>query len=156
MKFKIEIDIEDLQIEEGEILAELKHQIKMDAVNQIRKLISEQTTKALNESVKAEVSELVGKIVEEEKDKFLGIGEVTLYNETIQIREHLKKLFEQNSGWNTPTEQIKKLATLFGNQMKERLDFQFATAVVSRMAEQGYMKEDVVKNLLNPSKKEAQ
>ena len=65
------------------------------------------------------------------------------------LKEYILYQIQNNTGWNSPNENIKKLAQKFGEEMKNRYDLLFASQLVAKMNENGLLKEDVAKKLLD-------
>ena len=85
-------------------------------------------------------------------DEFFETGELKSpknSNEKMTLKEYILYQIQNNTGWNSPNENIKKLAQKFGEEMKNRYDLLFASQLVAKMNESGLLKEDVAKKLLD-------
>lgn len=149
---KITIDLEDFFLEEGDQLQDAlkKHitwqvtqditkSIKEKVDNEVAAAIRKQVVDGLNEQINSFISENIKtNLVKSYKDS----------SKLVPLQEYIAELFTYQSGWGTKSEEIKKLATQLGQEMKNRYDLLFASQLVAKMSETGLLKEDVAKILL--------
>ena len=150
MKFKIEVD--DFWMDSGSELApELKTYIINEVVNNIYKKIEKKVEEQINLEVKRMVvdtlynktSLIISKVIKTEKVKGRYSGDPM-----VTIEEHIKEKFLNDSGWSNPNEVIKGLAKEFAAELKQRYDIAFATHIVAKINEQGLLKEEIAKLLI--------
>lgn len=156
MYFKIDID--DFWLDEDEDLEKgLKLRIISEVVSKIYKKIEEKVEKQITTEVKAQTEEymskkgnaVIEKIFSEEKIYKPGYSR----GDKVTIGEYTRLMFEENSGYSNPNHHLNALAEKFAKELKARYDIMFATHVVAKVNEQGMLKEDVAKLLLEDIKK---
>lgn len=153
MKFTIEV--EDFWLNDEDNLEEnLKKYIISDIVRQIDASIKAKVDDHINKEVKAQVeqtlyrkiSTLVGETIATDKIKgyYSNDPEMTL-------QEHIKAKFNSSHKEESKIfdQLIEKLAKQFGEELKKRYDLLFASQLVSKLHENGMLKEDVAKLLFD-------
>lgn len=154
MKFTIEVEDFWLDSDSG-LEPALKNHVIREVVNQINNQIKKKVEDHITTEVKKQVEEkfyvrmnqLIKEVIETEKIK-------SGYNngELITIQQYLKQQFENNHGYRSPDSVIKDLASKFGNDLKARYDLLFASQLVAKLNENGMLKEDIAKLLLEQHK----
>lgn len=147
MKFTIEVD--DFWLDEEELSEALSSHVTREVVGKIsasiKGQVETQITKKVNETIHAKLDVLI--------DVHLGNlidSSVIIQNgKEILISEHIKELFMDDRGWNNVNTKIKEYSQKYSKEMKLQYDAAFATKVVMNMKEQGLLKNDVVKMLLD-------
>lgn len=155
MKFTIEV--EDFYLDEDKELAPaLKSYIIREVVTTIDKGLQAKVEDAITKEVKAQVEQTlyrkIGTFVTEciANDKIKG-----RYSSSpeITLQEWVKQQFTETAREKAPTdESIRKLAVAFGDEMKKRYDLLFASQLVAKMKESGFIKEEAIALLLNDKK----
>lgn len=148
---KITIDISDFYFEDGDFQTELKNYILHEAVETVRKSISKETTEAVHAEVTKIVREKMVETIQPVIEEMIKTEKVKGRHHPyapVTIREFIMQEFENHNGWNSPIEQIKKLATAFGDELKKRYDLLYASQIVSKLNQNGLLKEDAAKLLL--------
>lgn len=156
MKFTVEI--EDFWLdEEQDIAPALKKYIINDVVRQIEKSIEAKIEDGIGKEVRSgiekslyrNIQKIVKRVISERKvkGKYSSDPEIT-------IEDYIKREFENNSGYCSPKEQIKKLADNFGLELKQRYDLVFASQIVVALDKNGLLKKDVAKILLESNGKQ--
>lgn len=148
MKFTVEI--EDFYLEEENLNEGLKAYVRNEVIRKIHENIKEKVEKQITLKVNEEVQKTLVTVINSTINDFVTTEKIVSNGQEIEIREHLKNLFQKTSGWKTPQELILKLAKEFGAEMKSRYDLLFASQIVSKMQENGLLKDDVAKLLLAP------
>jgi hypothetical protein len=149
---KITIDVEDFYIEEGDLQAELKRHVISSAVHKVTTDLKQKIEDGVIKEVKAQVEQTlyrkIGTLVSEciatdkIKGRYSGDPEVTL-------QEWIKEQFTETARSKAPVDDvIKKLATAFGEEMKKRYDLLFASQLVAKMKDSGFLKDEAVQLLL--------
>lgn len=150
MKFTVEI--EDFYLEEGELAAELKSQIKNEVVAKIRESIKDQVLSFMDDHIKSVINAELQTRIQLLMDDHLASGKVKdQYNkrEEITVKEWITKYFTNNH-----PEIIKNIEAQVKKQVSElqnRYDLQFAAQLITKIKDQGFLKEDVAKMLLSGS-----
>jgi hypothetical protein len=154
---KVTVELDDIWIDgESTLTDEINH------------LVKEKVKKEIWDNIKEHANSVITKVVQDEIEKDLLIKGQKMVSEIIEngrvpspsstigdeetrtctLEELIKYKFKANSGWSNPDEKIKNLAKTFGNEMKSRYDLLFASQLVAKMNENGLLKEDAAKKLL--------
>ncbi len=153
MKFNITVDLDDFWMDEDSlsfsnelksfIVGQVKNDIWKDLQKKVEDQISRETKKQIETSYVKKIQRVISDTIANEtiKDSY-GNGEIS-------IQEYIKNQFKSNSGWNSPNQKIEQLAKVFADDMKKRYDLLFATQIVSKLGENGMLKEDVARLLLD-------
>jgi hypothetical protein len=147
MKFTVEV--EEFYLEGGELATELKHQIKQDVVKQIHESVKKQVSEYVDAYVKKEIDAELNTRVKLLVDDFVKSGKVkgrysSDSEKTIpewiaeNIREHKSAL----------SDAIKSTVALQVKGLQDRYDLLFATQLITKIKEQGFLKDEAVKMLL--------
>ncbi len=153
---KITVELDDFWMDGEESLSEeLKHYVSIQVKKEIWESIKELATKTVTDIVRedvektmlAEGKKIVSTIIETKKIKAPS-SSIADDDGMCTLEDYIKYEFENKSGWNSPFSKIKDLAKKFGDEMKSRYDLMFASQIVSRMNENGLLKEDVAKRLI--------
>lgn len=166
MKLTVEVDLSDFYSDDDEMSFsdQIKQHIAWTVKQQIAGEFKIQAQKEYFEDIKKQVHSLCNyKFFED------------LVTETITTKKIKKNTFDENStelitvqeyaenvlksvtyNDNTIKEVIKKqvqqLADKLGNEIKQRYDIAFATQIVSKLADNNMLKEDIAKLLLTENK----
>lgn len=152
MKFIIEV--EDFYMEEGDLESELKRHIITSVVHKITTDLKQKIEDGVIKEVKAQVEQTlyrkIGAFVtdcianDKIKGRYSNDPEVTLH-------EWVKDQFTEKAREKAPVDDtIRKLANAFGEELKKRYDLLFASQLVAKMKDSGFIKEEAVQLLLNP------
>ena len=147
MKFTIEV--EDFWIEDGDLSTALTAHIKRSVIVDITKSIEDKVEKAVSEKVSARIDEKLDAVIDNTVSDMLEAGMITINRQPISIVQHIKNMFEKGHGWNDPRRQMEAIAKKFGAELKAQYNNIFAAQIVENMREQGMLKDDVAKLLLN-------
>lgn len=148
MKITVEVSDFYLDSENGDDLeASLKDYVKKEVLNQIYKTIEKKVEEQITRRVKEEVEQKLTRFINKTIEDLIANESLVMSGKTIPIAEYIKNQFVSNSGWGSPTETLKKLATQYGAELKARYDLQFASHVVAKLNEQGMLKADIAKML---------
>ena len=147
MKFTVEV--EEFYLEEGELAAELKHQIKNDVIKQIRDNVKKQVDDFMNDYVIKELDSELKTRVKIQIDEFVATGKVKgkySGDSTRSFAEWIAdNIREDKSALDNA---IKKIAASHVEELIKRYDLLFATQLITKIKDQGFLKEDAVKLLL--------
>jgi hypothetical protein len=151
MKFIIDID-EFWLDEEKELEPALKTFIIKTVIQQIHKSIESKVEVAVTKEAHAQVEKTLFRKIQSIVTKFVSEGKVKAdsYDKEakLTIEEYIKKQFEDNSNFRSPTKKIQELASKFGEELKKRYDLLFASQIVASLNNNGLLKENVAKMLL--------
>lgn len=151
---KFVVDVEEFWLdEESELGPALQAHIKRDVVAQIEKSVQTQVTDFMNKIMKEEIKSKLETIVSDLMRQFLVTGTVKgqySNDPELPLADWVKKqVTVQNSNIQ---DWIKKSVTTQVEELKKRYDLLFATQIVSKLNEQGMLKEDIAKLLLGDNK----
>ena len=150
MKFVIELD--DFYLDEdGDLVPALKRYVVDEVLRTIYKKIEEKVQKQIAVEVKAMVEKTLYKktsVIISDVLKNEEVMKPGYSKEKVKIEEYIRLQFEDRGGWSNPNDHIKSLADKFAKELKERYDIIFATHIVAKVNEQGMLKENVAKLLL--------
>lgn len=151
MKFVIEV--EDFYLdEESQLAPALTEHIKNTVVHKISESIKDRVEKQITMEVKARVEESMYRLIQSYVSDTVATGKMQHpknRSEQILLSEYIQYIFENNSGWSSPEETIKKYAKTFGDQMKQRYDLLYASQIVTTLKENGLLNADAAKMLLD-------
>lgn len=152
MKLNITVDLEDLYINEDDTFNEaLEQKIKREVINDVWQTLKAKVEDQIVRNVATEIEKQYCKKIQFFISDFFKTGKIKYgYDkEPVTIEDYIKKTFENNQGWNIPNEQIKNIASKHGDELKKRYDLMFASQLVVKLNENGMLKDDVAKLLLD-------
>jgi hypothetical protein len=155
MKFTVEVSDFYLD-EEGDIESQLKQFVIKDVVSQIQKSIESKINDAITLEVKDQVSKSLYRNIQKIVTEVISEGKIKGKNSRdglVTIEEYIRLDIENNNGYYSPKEQIEKLAKQFGDDLKKRYDLLFASQIVAKLNENGFLREDAIKMLLQITEK---
>lgn len=149
MKINVTIDLEEIWADENTIGEEISREIKRHVIseiwNKVKPAVDDQITRTVKNEVEKNYCKKINLFIED----FINNGEINFNSQKGTVKEYIHYLLTQNTGWNSPKDQIEKLAKNYGIEMKNRYDLLFASQLVAKMNENGLLKEDVAKTLLS-------
>jgi hypothetical protein len=151
MKINVTIDLDDIWADENSLNEQIEHHIKREVINEIWNKVKSTVEDQITINIKTEVEKNYTRQIQGFISEFFETGMIKSprkSNEQISLKDYILYQFEINTGWNSPKEQIGKIAKTYGDEMKNRYDLLFASQLVAKMNEVGLLKEDVVKKLL--------
>ena len=152
MKINVTIDLDDLWTDESSISEEISMEIKRKVLDEIWNKLKPAVEDQITRATKNEVEKMYCRKISTFIDEFFETGKLKSpknSNEKMTLKEYILYQIQNNTGWNSANENIKKLAQKFGEEMKNRYDLLFASQLVAKMNENGLLKEDVAKKLLD-------
>ena len=164
MRLKIELDVDDLlegMIQDGEWGAEISGSIKDEFQNSIKQSVLHEFTEKLKPRIEKNVSEtllplmegVIQPKVDEVINNIINDGAINFgRNDVCTFESKIKDLFSSRSGWNNPQEQMQVIAKKYAMEMKAQYNNVFASMIVNNMNEQGLLKDDFSKLLLEQNK----
>ena len=147
---KIEIDLSDIFCEESEesvreaIQDRIKHEVARTVWERVKSSVEDQITKQVTASVETQLETRIAATI----DLMISAGEIVRSKEKIKITDHIQNLFNESYRWNSVGDQVKKLAEGYASDLKKRYDAVFANRIVVKINEQGMLKDDVARLLL--------
>lgn len=145
---KITVELDDFWIEEGELNDCIISAVKKDVVAQITKSIEDRVQVAITTRVEATIKDKIAPIIDTKLTELVTTGTIVVNKAEIKIEDHVKSIFQSNTGWSNPRDQLVRLANTFGAQLKAQYDAVFANRIVIAIKEQGMLKDEVVQMLL--------
>lgn len=147
---KVTVDLEDFYLEEDESLSDaLKSHVTHHVIQDIWGKIKLRVEQAITETVIEKVNSTLDVIIQQRMHELLEVGEIIRHNKPVKITDHINDTFMANSLWNNPNDFIKKRADVIGEELKSRYDVAFATAIVMNLNQNGMLKEEISKMLLD-------
>ncbi len=157
MKITVEVNLEDRWFDEDQNLDEalkstitsqvkqkLWSELKVKAEKEILTQVTEQVNKELDGKIQKNVKELILEDKFKNPNYYQGSGDPARTIEFITLKELTHYMFSSNNtSYSNITDLIKKLSKAFSEEMKNRYDLSFASQLVSKMNEQGLLKEGV-------------
>lgn len=149
---KVVVDFEDFYINEdsGSIENELKKHVTASVVSQIEKSIEKKIEDEITRCVKTHVENNLLKKINARVAELIELAEIAPNGREpkISISEYIKNQFESSRGWNSPYDQIEKIAKRWGDELKNRYDKAFAVHIVDQMKKNGLLKDEAIVKLL--------
>jgi hypothetical protein len=151
---KITLEVNDFYLDEQDIESGLKEFIINDVIQKVHKSIESKIDDTITRVVKDQVTKSLYRDIQKIVAKVVSEGKIQTkdgYNSNkipMTIEEYVKHDFEHNTGYSSPKDKITELAKNFGNELKRRYDLLFASQIVAKLNENGLLKEDAVKMLL--------
>jgi len=150
---EIKINVEDFYLDGKTDLEEgLKAYVKREVLNEINKSIQARVEEHITRKVKEEVEKHLYTMINKKIGELILSENIIVSGKEIAIVDHIKNVFQNTTGWNYPTENIKKIAEAFGKEMKSRYDLAFASHVVSKLQENGMLKDNIADLLIEGKK----
>ena len=153
---KYSVTVENFYLDENSDLKKgLKSFILNNLIQTVWKKIETKVEDAVTKAIKDRVENILDKRIETEVARLLTVAKVATkdYNGKVAgeqtLEQYVKQRFLENSGWSSHTTVINDIAKKFGQELKARYDVAFATQVVVRLNEQGMLKDEVVKLLID-------
>lgn len=150
MKFTIEV--EDFYLDGEDLSSALMDHIKSQVVHDIHSAITGRVEEHITRKVKAEVEERMYRFMNVAIEDIIQKEKMEYDNKEVTLAEYIRHIFLNKNGWNNADESIKKAADKFGQEMKNRYDLLFASQLVAKLNNEGMLKEDVAKLLLEKPK----
>lgn len=146
---KFTIDIEEFWAEDDENLSEaLQNNVKYSVINTILSKIQDQVDRQITDKALEIIDSRLEEIIDTRIAEVVDTETIRRYGEEIPIVDHIKKIFQDNTGWNNADAKIARVAKEFGEELKLQYNNAFANKIVQNMKEQGLLKDEVVSILL--------
>ena len=154
MKFTVEVE-EFWLGEDGELERGLKEYVSKKVLDQIYQTIDKKVEDHIAITIKKEIDNKLYYKINQKISELIATENIFIDKKEISIADHIKNVFQTNTGWRSPQEAIREFAQKFGNECKQRYDLAFASQIVAKMNENGLLKDDVAKLILQepPQKK---
>jgi hypothetical protein len=153
MKINFELDMEDLISdmlcdESYDIEEAIKGEIISKTIRKILPTIEKQVNEQIFKRVDVVITERIDQAVESAISNIIDNGVITHRGVTMTMEERIIGIFSDHSSWGNPMKKLESIAKKFGEELKLQYNAAFATRIVVNMKEQGLLKDDVVKVLL--------
>lgn len=154
MKIKLDIDLDDVvhdmfHDEENSISEALRGHIMNGVIRKILPVMKSSIEDQITNKISKIMIDRVSSAVDEKVKDFVGgEGVVMIDGKRKTLPAHIGYMFENCRGWNDPSRHIEKVAEKFAKELRGQYNNIFAMNIVSNMKEQGLLKDDVVKMLL--------
>ena len=146
MKFTVEVD--DFWLEEEELNEALVSRVKLEVIHDINASIKEKVDKAITIAVTAAIEQELKLKINMRVAEVIATEKIIYDRKEWAIVDWIKDQFVRNSRWNSPYEQIEKIAKQYGAEMKKRYDYFYANQIVQQIHSVGIIKEEIYKNLI--------
>ncbi len=168
MKLKVEIDIneilsdffEDFDPEYSSAEIDLKSSVKYEIQRKVEYEVLNKYSDNLNTQMSNEVKKLIDKsfkeLVESKCSEFVQNGKLKgrySSSEEVTVEEWIKERFEDSTNHSTLRNIVDNNAKILSKEIRDRYDLLFATQIVTKMNEQGLLKEGVFQSLVENKKK---
>jgi hypothetical protein len=147
MKFTIEIN--EFWLEEDELETALQSKITTDVVALIEKSIQKKVEDHITIKVKAEIEARMYRFINLAIEQIISTEKIKMDGKEYTLTDYIKKEFTDRSGYRSPHETITNLAKKFSDEMKNRYDLLFASQLVAKMNNNGLLKDEVAKLLID-------
>jgi hypothetical protein len=147
---KFTVDLEDFYLEEGEVADELKKHVISSVVSEISKQIKDQVSKFMDTYLKEKLNTELNTRVQLIMDDFIATGTVKGHysgDPDLTVKGWVSKVFQSKSP--DILNGIKIQVTAHAKALQDRYDLNFALGIVTKLKDQGLLKEEAVKMLLD-------
>lgn len=161
MKINIEVDLSELYAEFGEeggmsLSDQIKSEIIYRAKSEAMMLIGENTKASIVQAISSELEKAKESLIYDVVRKFIQEGSIKKRygtNEPISMADYIKEDLErvylsEGKVRSILDEVIKSSSNSISAELKKRYDLLFASQIVTKLNENGFLKEDVAKILL--------
>jgi len=145
---KFVVEVEDFYLDGEELSSSLIETVRNKVVSDIKQNIEKKVDEAIRIAVQARVEQELALQINLRVSELIDSGKITKDKVEVSISDYIKQQFDRNSGWNSPYEQIAKIAKAYGDEMKKRYDYLYANQIVQQMHVVGIIKEEIYKNLI--------
>lgn len=150
MKFVVELD--DFYLDEEEdLIPAIKNEVIIRVTNQVWDMIKETVNKSVTNPLVTEIKGQIDKKINEslmiELENVLKTQKFKEYSKEITFAEFIENKMSASS-YNNLQKTVEKLADSRADEIKKRYDLIFASQIVVKLNENGMLKEDVAKLLL--------
>lgn len=167
MKFKIEIDLneiinelfEDFNPEYDTIDLDIKSEVKKDIIFQTKREVLKEVKEPLKLEMQNRVKILVTDAFKDEVNnsvkEFVKNGKIKgrySNDPDLSVQEWIAKEFQDTSRYNTLSDLVKKKSEKLAKEIRDRYDHLFASQLITKMNEQGLLKDGVFNALMQDNK----
>lgn len=159
MKIVVELD-EFWMHDEAELSTALSKYVTNQVISEIWKKIKSKvdediqvkTAKMVEKLMYQKASSLIDEALKTQTIKTMVYENSRNVEKLVSLEEYIGIKFKKDSGWGSPDKKIEELAKQFADELKKRYDLLFASQIVSKLNENGLLKEDVHKMLMESTK----
>ena len=150
MDFTIKVD--EFSVNEDELIKRVSKYVKENVFSKIEQSIHDRVEKQVEMEVKEMVEKILyTKLSNEIKNEIeTGLTKSRRKSDTkITFKEYVRECFEYEGGYKNFDETIKTLAKSFTSELKHRYDLLFASQIVAKLNDNGLLKDDVAKLIID-------
>lgn len=147
---KFTVDVENFWIEEADLSKELQSQVQRHIVAEIRESVKTQVNNFMDQHIRAVINAELQSRVQILMDEIIATGKIKgdySSDPQITVKEYIVKNFANRKPDITAA--IAKQVTQHFEELKNRYDLLFATQLITKIKEQGMLKDEAVKMLLS-------
>lgn len=150
---KFTVDVEDFYLEEADLASELKSQIKDEVVRNIRDNVKAQVSDLMNNVIIKEIESELKARIKIQVEEFIKSGKVKGRYSSDQERT-VDEWINDNikMDYSSLTKHIEASVSKISKELKDRYDLLFASQLITKIKEQGFLKEEAAKLLLTEEK----
>lgn len=150
MKFKLDIDFEDLEINEGSISEQLQKSIQDNIVYALKKEIQEKTLTAISSAVRNTIEEKLNDVIAEKIADVIQSATIKKQygSDATTFQQYIEDIFKSKELSRHINDKIEKDCKMFVESMKKTYDLNFASHIVKNMQANNLLKDDVAKLLI--------
>lgn len=148
---KFEVEVSEFWLDEEDLESGLIRRVQNHVISEIEKSIKEKVEKQITMQVKDTVEKMLYSKITQAIDEAIAKGEMPSRNnskENITIQEYVKECLNYKGGWQNFQDTIEKLAKQYTIEIKNRYDLLFASQIVAKLNDNGLLKENVAKLIL--------
>lgn len=148
---KFEVEVSEFWLDEESIESGLQRRVQQHVINEIEKSIKEKVEKQITMQVKDTVEKMLYSKITLAIDEVVKKAEFPSRNnskELITIEAYIKECLNYKGGWQNFNDTIEKLAKQYTTEIKNRYDLLFASQIVAKLNDNGLLKENVAKLIL--------
>lgn len=145
------VEVSEFWLDEENLESGLIRKIQSHVINEIEKSIREKVEKQVTMQVKDTVEKVLYSKITQAIDEVIAKGEMPSRNnskELITIEAYVKECLNYKGGWQNFQDTIEKLAKQYTTEVKNRYDLLFASQIVAKLNDNGLLKENVAKLIL--------
>ncbi len=149
MKFKIELDFEDLEFNEGNLTEAFEHSVVSSVVRKLQNEINEKTMTAISSAVRTSIETQMNTIIAEKIKSVIEKNKIKQKygDSTMTLDEYINDVFQKSDLRKPIDNHIEKSCKIYVDEIKKTYDMNFASHIVKNMAANNLLNQDVA-NLL--------
>lgn len=152
---KVEVDLSEMYSDEdsGSFTEEIKKNISYSVRQEVWKSFKESAFEEFSKKIKEEFEGEKEKTIQETIQTFFKEKKVKEYGSEYNLEQYIEKkvndyFFNNDNLARLLDTSVKKQAEICSNQIKERYDLLFASQIVTKLGENGFLKDNIAELLL--------